>query len=269
MPGLRLDAEELSFQVGRLTILHPFSFTLLPGEFVGVLGPSGCGKSTLLNLLSGQLKPSSGQLLYDGGLPQEKHRKQVGFVPQDDIVHTGLSVQKALLYSARLRMRSDLDAGKYNEAVDHVIERLELQERRKTRVSKLSGGQRKRVNIGVELLTEPLLLFLDEPTAGLDPALEEKFMEFCSQLAGRGRSLVMTTHILQSLELFDLLIVLSAGHLVFIGSPEQLLDHFQVDQAQALYKLLNREQAPRQAQDYLKTPYHMEYVRERRADLQD
>ena len=188
-------------------------------------------------------------------------------MPQDDIVHSGLSVQKALTYSARLRMRSDLEAAKYGQAVDEILKQLELEERRKTRISKLSGGQRKRVSIGVELLTNPSLLFLDEPTSGLDPALEEKFMGFCKSLASQGRSLVMTTHILQSLDSFDLLVVLSAGRLVFVGSPAELLEHFQIDHAQQLYKLLTKEKAESNARDFSRSPYQMAYIRERQADL--
>lgn len=267
MPGLRLDARNLKFRVRRLEILKGVSFSCLAGEFVGVLGPSGCGKSTLLKTLAGLQQPSEGEVLYDTVAPESRHTKQVGYVPQDDIVHLGLTVEKALLYSAKLRMRSDLEASAYQKAVDEVIEQLDLGERRRLRIAKLSGGQRKRVNIGVELLTRPNLLFLDEPTSGLDPALEDKFMQQCAQLAAGGRTMVMTTHILQNLELFDLVLILSAGHLVYAGPPGEAAAYFGLKSPQDIYRHLPAEKAAQQAGQFERSSYHVSYVRERQSIL--
>lgn len=236
--GTRVDAAGLSVRFGRQVILRDLSLAVLPGECVGLLGASGCGKSTLLRTLAGMQAPDEGAVRLDGRDPREVEPGAVGFVPQDDIVHLALRVESALGYSARLRLgeRPDLNA-----RVDEVVALLGLEERRRVRVGRLSGGQRKRVSIGVELLGGPRLLFLDEPTSGLDPALEEHFMELFRKLARGGRTVVLTTHVLQSLQHLDLVGVMAAGRLAWFGPPAEMNDWFGVREAREIYGKLSGE----------------------------
>lgn len=261
---MRVDANGVSVRAGRLKILQDVTLGVLSGEFVGILGPSGCGKSTLLRALSGQQKLAGGKVLLGGKALDPRDTGAIGFVPQDDIVHTSLTVEKALLYSARLRLADDA----IGPAVEEVVRQLDLGERRKTRIERLSGGQRKRVSIGVELLTRPKVLLLDEPTAGLDPALEEQFMDLCRTLARQGRTVLMTTHVMQSLDRLDLVIVMCAGRLVYFGPPAQTAAFFGVGHLNDIYRQLTSAAAEQLATRYAASPLAQTYVQGRQLPAQ-
>lgn len=259
-----VTARKLNLKIGRSVLLQPMNLTFYVGEFVGVLGPSGCGKSTLLRCLAG-LQRCSGEVELSGkpiARMDLDERRRVGFVPQDDVVHGSLTVERALEYTGRLL---GLQAETLARRVDAVIQMLELQERRKVRTSRLSGGQRKRVSIGVELMAEPQVLFLDEPTAGLDPALEESFMESCQRLARAGRTLLMSTHVMQSLDVLDLVVVLQKGYLVFLGRPQEALAHFGVPSLTQIYKPLSQQDPAQASARYSGSSYFTDYVAARQA----
>lgn len=248
--GLRVQARDVKVRFGRTEILKGLSLCVLPGECVGILGGSGCGKSTLLKVLAGLLDPTEGQVLSG----------PCGFVPQDDIVHTALRVESALVYSARLRLDPTVDT---KARVEDVLRTLGLHDQRNVRIGRLSGGQRKRVSIGVELLTSPGLMFLDEPTSGLDPALEEHFMELFRTLADGGRTVILTTHVLQSLHRLDLVGVMAAGRLAYYGPPGEMLGYFGVSEAREIYAKLAQGEAL--ASRFEASLHHRRYVRERLA----
>lgn len=249
-----LSARAMTLKAGRQVLLQSLDLCFHPGEFVGVLGPSGCGKSTLLRCLAGLQKPSAGEVRIQGRLFSElsqAERHRLGFVPQDDVVHGPLKVERALLYAGRLL---GLEGAELVARVEGVLDLLELKERRRLRTDRLSGGQRKRVSIAVELLAEPHLLFLDEPTAGLDPALEESFMQSCQHLARGGRTLLMSTHVMQTLELMDLVVVLVKGHLVFLGAPQEATGYFGVPHLSQMYKVLSQLDPVTAAERYRASP---------------
>ncbi|PIE72408.1 MAG: hypothetical protein CSA20_08050 [Deltaproteobacteria bacterium] len=235
--AVQLECVNLSFAVRKgggqtRVILDEITLSLEPGEFVGILGPSGAGKSTLLKALNGYLPPSSGTvLLNETSLYQtyQMFRNAIGYVPQDDILHQELSVEKSLEYLARLRLPRDLSAIERKNIVDSTIEALGLTHVRQQEIAQLSGGQRKRVSIGAELLTKPSILFLDEPTAGLDPSVEERIMQHFKKMTHNGTTILITTHILYSLDLLDRVIILSQGKLVFFGKPGEAQAFFTKD----------------------------------------
>ena len=174
--NLRIDAFHLSRVVGKgLRILQDVSLSIYPQEFVAIVGASGSGKSTLLNALCGFRPASAGAVLLNGiDLYHnfDAYRNDLGYVPQDDIIHRELPVRRALDYAARLRMPGDTSTAERLQRVEEVMEDLDLRACADRAVRQLSGGQRKRVSIGVELLTRPSLFFLDEATSGLDPGTE-------------------------------------------------------------------------------------------------
>jgi ABC transport system ATP-binding/permease protein len=230
------------------------------------LGPSGCGKSTLLRCLAGLQSPSEGEVQLSGrpvALLSSAERRKIGFVPQDDVVHATLRVERTLLYTGRLL---GLSGDVLKQRVEEVLKVLELSERRSLRNDRLSGGQRKRVSIGVELMGQPEVLFLDEPTAGLDPALEESFMDNCKALARAGRTLVMSTHVMQSLDTLDLVIVLQQGYLQYLGPPAEALGYFGVKDLTRIYKLLAAQTPQAGAQKFQNAPAFQQYVRARKTN---
>lgn len=146
-------------------------------------------------------------------------------VPQDDVVHRQLTVNQALGYAAELRLPPDTGKADRAGVVAQVLEELDLTKHADTRVDKLSGGQRKRASVALELLTGPSLLILDEPTSGLDPALDLQVMTMLRQLADAGRVVLVVTHSLSYLDVCDqVLLMAPGGKTAYRGSPEQIGD---------------------------------------------
>jgi len=154
-------------------------------------------------------------------------RNDIGYVPQKDIIHMELTVYQALDYAARLRMPSDTTKGERHKRIMEVLQDLDLTHRKNVQISGLSGGQQKRVSIGVELLTSPGLFFLDEPTSGLDPGTETTFMQLMRQLADQGRTIILVTHATKNVMLADKVVFLArGGYLSWFGPPNEALEYF-------------------------------------------
>lgn len=252
----RIDAFQVTKDVpnrsgaGKVRLLDEVSLSIQPNEFVGLLGPSGAGKSTLMDSLNGMRPASSGQVLVNNlDLYQhlESLKQSIGYVPQDDIIHRELTVYSTLYYVARLRLSRDISTKEINQIVGEVMDVTGLSERRDVPISQLSGGQRKRVSIAVELITKPSVIFLDEPTSGLDPATEEKVMKLFRQIAESGRTVILTTHAMENVKLFDKLVLLMRGKLVFYGEPDEALAHVGAESFKELYDKLEAPIAERLA----------------------
>ncbi|WP_421845406.1 FHA domain-containing protein [Mycobacterium sp.] len=208
------------------TLLDSISLIARPGTLTAVIGPSGAGKSTFARLVAGYTHPSSGTVAFEGHNVHAEYaslRSRIGMVPQDDVVHGQLTVRKALMYAAELRLPPDTTSADREQVVARVLEELEMTDHLETRVEKLSGGQRKRASVALELLTGPSLLILDEPTSGLDPALDRQVMTMLRQLADAGRVVLVVTHSLTYLDVCDQVLLLApGGKTAFCGSPSQI-----------------------------------------------
>lgn len=250
MAGARpflIEARQVRVERGGNTILHGISLGLHRGELGVLLGPSGSGKSTLFKALMGLWPLQSGQVLLEGtplgNVEPARLTRTIGAVPQDDIVHLDLRLRRALEYSARLRLPPGTSEEALQAAVDRVLAALELTERAQVRIRNLSGGQRKRASMGVELLLAPPVLLLDEPTSGLDPELEANTMRLLRRLAGEGRGVLTTTHATASLDQAHFTVVVVKGRLAWAGPPGDMLAHFQVSDPDLVFKQL-REAEP-------------------------
>lgn len=243
----RIDAVNITKDVknraggGMIRLLDNVSLSIQPNEFVGLLGPSGAGKSTLMDALNG-MRPASGGSVLINNLDLYEHldsiKQSIGYVPQDDIIHRELTVYRTLYYVAKLRLSRDVSRKEINQIIEEVLDVTGLTERQNVPINQLSGGQRKRVSIAVELITKPSVIFLDEPTSGLDPATEEKIMTLFRQIAESGRTVILTTHAMENVKLFDKIVVLMRGKLVFYGRPDEALKHLNATSFKDLYDKL-------------------------------
>jgi ABC transport system ATP-binding/permease protein len=277
--GLRVDALDLNKWVRKdLNILKDISLAFKPREFVVVVGQSGGGKSTLVDAIAGYRPATQGVVLVNGTNIYSNFdvvQNEIGYVPQRDIIHYELTVYQALNYAARLRMPSDTKKEERHQRILQVLEDLDLVERKDTPISRLSGGQIKRVSIGVELLTKPGLFFLDEPTSGLDPGTETAFMHLMRRLADQGRTIVMITHATKNVMLADKVVFLArGGYVAWFGPPEEALAYFnqhrsereqrahemEFDQIYAILDDTSKGKAQDWAERYQQHPAYQKYI---------
>jgi ABC-2 type transport system ATP-binding protein len=209
-PGAALEARGIVKHYGRQPALRGVDFEAHPGELLAVIGPNGAGKTTLLSILAGIVRADEG----DVHLP----RGEIGWVPQQAALYRRLTVEENLRLFARLERRDDVDG-----AVERMLEQSDLAERRGDQVARLSGGNQQRINIAIGLLAQPVVLLLDEPSAGLDPRQRARLWEFVHALAAEGTTVIFSTHNIQEAERYgQRLLVLADGERLFDGSQEEL-----------------------------------------------
>jgi ABC-type multidrug transport system ATPase subunit len=249
-----------------MKLLENISLGIEPNEFVAFLGPSGSGKSTLMDAMNGRRPATSGRVMVndeDFYAAYRYYRRAIGYVPQKDIVHTTLTVRQALTFTAQLRLPRDTSEQETERVVNEVIQKIGLFERRDTLIANLSGGQVKRVSLGVELIADPSLLFLDEATSGLDAGTEAKMMALFREIADEGKTVVCITHNVENVRLCDLVVVLAEGKLVYYGPPADLPEFFGVSQISAVYDRLESRPAEEWANRYKTSPQYQHFVVER------
>ncbi|MFZ5939958.1 MAG: ATP-binding cassette domain-containing protein [Bacteroidota bacterium] len=236
------DMERITLEAGKISYLFPggeqglseISFAAEQGNLVGIMGSSGSGKTTLLNILAGIYRPASGKLTINGMAIDDPRLKGVtGFVPQDDLLIEELTVYENLYFNARFCFR-DKDRDSLRSLVDRTLASLGLYEKRDLKVGSvmnktISGGQRKRLNIALELIREPSVLFLDEPTSGLSSRDSENVMDLLRELTLRGKLIFVVIHQPSSdlYKMFDRVIILdTGGQMVYYGNPVDAVSHF-------------------------------------------
>jgi ABC-type multidrug transport system ATPase subunit/pSer/pThr/pTyr-binding forkhead associated (FHA) protein len=268
--NIRIDALNLfKAAPNGTTLLNNISLSIQPRSFVALVGGSGAGKTTLLDALSGLRRAQRGSVLYNG--QQYYHHlaafsTQIGYVPQDDIVHRDLTVERALYYAARLRLPGDFTREQIWQRISEVLDEVELTERRSLLIKKLSGGQRKRVSIAMELLGNPGVFFLDEPTSGLDPGLDRKMMILLRKLADKGHTIVLVTHATNNIDVCDAVCFLAqGGRLAYYGPPAQAMTYFGKSDFAMIYTSLSggeeNPDGPEAAEARFKTSQeYQEYV---------
>ncbi|TVX96543.1 ATP-binding cassette domain-containing protein [Mycolicibacterium porcinum] len=245
--GGRIDVLRVSRHAGGRRLLHELSMTVQPGELVAIAGGSGAGKTTLLETLAGLQPPSGGQVRHDGVVRGARvgADARIGYVPQDDIIHLEMPLRRTLRYAARLRLPAGTSPAEAARVVEQTMRDLDLADRAEVPVRALSGGQRKRASIAVELLTRPRIFFLDEPTSGLDPATAAEVMHLLYRLSRSGVTVVLTTHEPAGIELCDRVVFLARdGFLAFTGSPADARSYFGVRDLAEVYDKLATEDSP-------------------------
>jgi ABC-type multidrug transport system ATPase subunit len=236
---IRIEAHALGVRLGGKRLLDGVNLTIDPGDFVALLGPSGAGKSTLCKVLSGQLAPTTGRLFMNG-FPAAKFgavfARSMGYVSQQILLRPELTVWETLSDQSLIRLPDDSTEKERHCRAAEVLELMELTNRRDTRVSNLSGGEARRLHVGVELLASPSVVILDEPLAGLDPGLIGKFMQIFRRISDKGHTLILITHTLERLELCDRLVYIQTGKILFSGAPDAICGHFGVPSLSQVYE---------------------------------
>ena len=267
---IRIDALNLT-KVGnnQTVLLNDISLSIPPRSFVALVGGSGAGKTTLLDALSGLRPAQQGSVFYNG---QDYYRNltafstQLGYVPQDDIIHRELTVERALYYAAKLRLPQDFTEAQITQRIGEVLDDVEMKHRRHLLIHQLSGGQRKRVSIALELLAKPNVFFLDEPTSGLDPGLDRKMMVLLRKLADRGHTILLVTHATNNINVCDYVCFLApGGNLAYFGPPEEAKSYFKQPDFAEIYSLLEPVDAKRTipveaAEAFKQSPTYQKYV---------
>lgn len=205
-----------------------------PSEVLAIMGPSGAGKSTLLDAISGRIESTSmeGNLFVNGQPMGKKFQRQSGYVMQDDVLYPHLTVRESILYAARLRLPRTVSRAEKESLVDELLKELGLTKAAKTKIGNeevrgVSGGEKRRVSIGVEMIHRPRVLFLDEPTSGLDSTSALNVVQSIKGLATVGRTIVLTVHqpSQRIITLFDKVLIMCLGYEVYFGKVEGLEPH--------------------------------------------
>ena len=219
--GAALEARGIVKRYGRQPALRGVDFEADPGELLAVIGPNGAGKTTLLSILAGIVRADEGEV----HLP----RGEVGWVPQQAALYRRLTVEENLRLFARLEGHDDVEA-----SVEQMLDQSDLADRRHDQVARLSGGNQQRINIAIGLLAQPVVLLLDEPSAGLDPRQRARLWEFVAALAAGGTTVIFSTHNIQEAERYgQRLLVLADGEGLFDGGAAQLREAVQREAPEA------------------------------------
>ncbi len=219
--GAALEARGIVKRYGRQPALRGVDFEADPGELLAVIGPNGAGKTTLLSILAGIVRADEGEV----HLP----RGEVGWVPQQAALYRRLTVEENLRLFARLEKHPDVEA-----SVDQMLDQSGLADRRHDQVARLSGGNQQRINIAIGLLAQPVVLLLDEPSAGLDPRQRARLWEFVAALAAGGTTVIFSTHNIQEAERYgQRLLVIADGERLFDGGAAQLREAVQREAPEA------------------------------------
>lgn len=264
-----LELQNIQFTVQKgqeeLRLLKDIDLKVPTGHFMAIVGPSGCGKSTLLKLIAGINQESDGSIFWnERNLSEEGdlEHSEIGYVPQFSIAYEELTVEENIESTIRLRAKTK-GYGNFYDLVDRILAATGLDSIRDRPVKVLSGGQKRRLSLALELVTEPVLLLCDEVTSGLDPKSEQEIVKLMYELSrNEHRIVINVTHSLANLELYDSVLVLDAGYVVYHGPPRAIEHYFSVDKAEDVYPQLAKRDSEAWANSWAKhrDSYYSEFT---------
>ena len=240
-----LQLDEISYTIDKdgedFDLIHKASLKIAPGHFMAIVGPSGCGKTTLLKIIAGLYEESAGHIYWDGrdlAEEQDLEPAEIGYVPQFSIAYDHLTVEESIQTAIRLRVKTR--SRKHMHAIaDEIIRQVGLTNIAGNLVKVISGGQKRRLGLALELVSNPTLLLCDEVTSGLDPKAEREIVHLMHGLAQDARRVVINvTHSLSNLELYDTVLVMYQGCIVFHRPPRKMPHYFSVEHPEEVYPRL-------------------------------
>ena len=220
MTGAAIAVNNLDFKYGGLKVIDDMTMEIESGTSYGLLGPNGAGKTTLIRLMVGLLKPAGGSVLCLGKPPTPANAKNIGYMPQLPALYSELSVEQNIDFFGRIYGLRDRK--ERSQRVNEVIKVVDLWPKRKTQIMKLSGGMKQRVSLACAIVHQPPLIFLDEPTVGLDPELRVHFWEYFTDLTKAGHTLIISSHTFDDAAHCQRLAFLRLGRVVAQGTPAEL-----------------------------------------------
>jgi ABC-2 type transport system ATP-binding protein len=220
MTEISINTEKVSFYYGRLKVIDDISLEIPKGISFGLLGSNGAGKTTFIRLMIGLLKPSSGSILLWGKSPSPANSINIGYMPQMPSLYMELTVRQNIDFFARIYGLKDKN--ERFQRVDEIIKLVELWQKRDTSITQLSGGMRQRVSLACAIVHKPAVLFLDEPTVGLDPELRVHFWEYFDSLTKVGTTLIISSHTMDDAAHCQKLVFMREGKIIALGTPLEL-----------------------------------------------
>jgi len=254
-----LELKDVSFTIRKdgedIALVDNATITVPKGHFMAIVGPSGCGKTTLLKTIAGLNPESGGALFWEGrnlSVDGDFSPSEIGYVPQFSIAYDPLTVDESVEAATRLRVRSG-NLEELDQRIDRVLDEAGLTQIADRQVKVLSGGQKRRLGLAMELVSDPKILLCDEVTSGLDPRSEREIVRLLHDLSRKdGRIVISVTHSLAHLELYDSILVLHEGRVVFHGPPAQLNHYFSVHDTEEVYPRLVSQTSERWQNSWLK-----------------
>ncbi len=235
-----VEAVELTRRFGDFTAVDSISFSVAPGEVFGFLGANGAGKTTAIRMLTGLLAPTSGHARvagYDVATDPETVKRRIGYMSQRFSLYEDLTVQENVELYAGIYGLSDAEI---SERTDALLDRLDMQPRRNRLVASLPLGWRQKLAFSVALVHRPVIVFLDEPTGGVDPITRRQFWEMIYEAAGRGTTVFVTTHYMDEAEYCDRVSIMVDGRVAALGTPGEIKGRFGVDSMDEAFVRLAR-----------------------------
>ncbi len=221
-PGLAVHIEKLAKRFGDFTAVDNLTLDVHRGEIFGFLGPNGAGKSTTIRVLCGLMAPSSGRAVvggFDVGTQTEDVKRHIGYMSQKFSLYDDLTVKENIEFFAGVY---GVSAEAFPARLDFVLKMAELEDKQETLTRLLSGGWKQRLALGCAILHDPPILFLDEPTSGVDPIARRNFWELIYQLSASGHTIFVTTHYMDEAEYCHRIALMYGGRMVALGSPAEL-----------------------------------------------
>ena len=234
-----IKISNITKKYGKSVVLDNVSLTIENEEIVGLIGPSGAGKSTLVKAIMGMEKVNNGEIkVLDVNIPNLKVLKQIGYMAQSDALYEDLSGKDNLLFFAKLyKMNKDY----IEERIHYVSKIVKLEKDLSKKVSKYSGGMKRRLSLAISLIQNPDLFILDEPTVGIDPTLRLSIWNEINSLKSQGKSIIVTTHVMDEALRCDKLALINNGKIIAYGNPEDLLRQYEVKSIEEIFIKLGSE----------------------------
>lgn len=228
-----INLTHLQKSYGKQVVLNDINLNVKPKEIVGLIGPSGAGKTTTINTMLGMEKANAGKaLVLNTKMPNRKILSNIGYMAQSDALYETLTAKENLEFFGKMKGVSGTDL---KEEIEYTADVVELARDLNKRVKNYSGGMKRRLSLAIALLGNPDLLVLDEPTVGIDPSLRRKIWHELKLIREQGRSVLITTHVMDEAELTDRVALLLSGRIIAFNQPKKLEEQYGVENIESVF----------------------------------